>query len=84
MRILGEIKQELYRFADSYAKAVKGGADVTSEKISEAVKETDQNSDIPIEKLISAVKSGVKHAGEHMVKTGVDFFEHRDEKEKNQ
>jgi histone H3/H4 len=50
-RIFGEIKQEFFRFADSYAEAVS---------------------------------SGVQDAGEQMIKSGMDFAQHRKEKAKKQ
>jgi hypothetical protein len=83
-RIFGEIKREFFRFAGSYAKAVSSGANVTHKKIMEAVKKSDQPSDILIEKLISAGKSGVQYAGEQMIKSEMDFVEHMKEKAKKQ
>ncbi|MBB6675373.1 hypothetical protein [Cohnella nanjingensis] len=83
-KIFGEIKQEFFRFAGSYAKAVSGGANVTGKKIMEAAEKSDQPSDILIGKLISAVKSGVQHAGEQMIKSGMDIVEHMKEKAKKQ
>jgi hypothetical protein len=83
-RIFGEIKQEFFRFADSYAKAVSSGANVTGKKIMEAVKKSDQPSDILIGKLISAVKIGIQDAGEQMIKSGMDLVEHMKEKAKKQ
>lgn len=83
-RIAGKIKREFSRFAGSYAKAVKSGANVTGKKIMEAVKKSDQPSDIFSGELISAVKSGVKYAGEQMIKSGMDFVEHMKEKAKKQ
>ncbi|WP_027093955.1 hypothetical protein [Cohnella thermotolerans] len=83
-RIFREIKREFFRFADSYAKAVSGGANVTGKKIMEAVKKSDQPSDISIAKLISTVKSGVQYAGEQMIKSGADLVEQMKEKAKKQ
>jgi hypothetical protein len=83
-RFFGEIKREFFRFADSYAKAVNDGADVTGKKIIEAVEKSEQPPNIFIGTLISAVKSGVQYAGEQMAKSGVDFVEHLKEKVKKQ
>jgi hypothetical protein len=83
-RIFGEIKQEFFRFADSYAEAVSSGANVTGKKIVEAVENSVQPPDILIGKLILAVKSGVQDAGEQMIKSGMDFAQHRKEKAKKQ
>jgi hypothetical protein len=83
-RIFREIKREFFRFAGSYAKAVSGGANVTGKKIMEALKKSDQPSDISIAKLIPAVKSGVQYAAEQMIKSGADLVEQMKEKAKKQ
>ncbi|TMV53030.1 hypothetical protein FE783_02260 [Paenibacillus mesophilus] len=85
-RILGEIKKEFFRFADSYAKAVSDGANVTGKNIIEDLSKSDsvQPSDISLGKFISAVKSGVQHAGEQMIKSGVDQVERMKQKAKKQ
>lgn len=83
-KIFGEIKREFFRFADSYTKAVSGGANETGKKIMEAVKKSEQPTDISIAKFISAVKSGVQYAGEQMIKSGADLVEHMKEKAKKQ
>ncbi|MFD0620217.1 hypothetical protein ACFQZR_22355 [Paenibacillus sp. GCM10027629] len=83
-RFFGEIKQQFFRFAGSYSKAVSSGANVTSSKIMENLKETEQISDISIGILISAVNSGVEYAGEQMIKSGIDLVEHMKEYAKKQ
>lgn len=83
-RIFGEIREEFFRFAGNYSKAVRNGADVTGKKIVEAVNTSDRLSDILVGKLISAVRSGVQYAGEEMMKSGMDFAQQMKEKEKKQ
>lgn len=72
-RIAGRIRREFLNFANSYAKAVKGGASVAGKQIIEAEEQAGQATDIPAGKLVSAVKSGIQHAGEHMINSGVEF-----------
>jgi len=79
-RFFGEIKQEFFRFSDSYSKAVNNGAKVTGRKIIDNLKETEQISDISIGKLLSAVASGVGYAGEQLAKSGMELVEQRKEK----
>ncbi|RKN85316.1 hypothetical protein D7M11_09540 [Paenibacillus ginsengarvi] len=81
-RILREIKREFFRFADSYAKAVKDGADVTGKNIIEDLSKSDQPTDISVGKFISAVKRGVQHAGEQMINSGADHVQQMKEKPK--
>jgi hypothetical protein len=81
-RIVGEIKREFLHFADSYAMAVKSGANVAGQQIIKAVEKLDKPADISAGKLIAAIKIGVQHAGEQMVNSGMDFVEQMKNKKK--
>jgi hypothetical protein len=83
-RIFGEIRRGFIRFAGSYGQAVNGGANVAGKKIMEAVKKSDHPSDIYSRELLSAIQSGVKYAGEQMIKSAMDFVEQIKEKPKKQ
>lgn len=82
-RIVGKIKREFLNFADSYSTAVKSGANVAGKKIIKDVEKLDQPADISAGKLISAVKIGVKYAGEQMAHSGMDFVNQMKKKAKN-
>jgi hypothetical protein len=82
-RIFSEIKQEFLHFADSYATAVKSGANVAGKQILKDVEKLDQPADISAGKLIAAVKIGVQYAAEQMVNSGMDFVKQMKKKAKN-
>jgi hypothetical protein len=82
-RIFGEIKREYLHFAESYATAVKSGANVAGQQIIKDVEELDQPADISAGKLIASVKIGVQHAAEQMANSGMDFVNQMKEKAKN-
>jgi hypothetical protein len=79
-RIFGEIRRGFILFAGSYGKAVNGGANVARKKIMDAVKKSDNPSDIYSKELLSAIQSGVKNASEQMINSGMDFVEQMKEK----
>lgn len=83
-KIADKIRREFLHFADSYAKAVKSGANVAGKQIIEAVEKVDQPADISVGKLIAAVKSGVQNAGEHMVNSGMDFVKQMKKNKKSE
>ncbi|CAG7630559.1 hypothetical protein ACFQI7_16850 [Paenibacillus allorhizosphaerae] len=72
--LINGLKKNLLQFTDNYAKAVKNGADMAGQQIIEAAEQLDQPTDIPASKLIAALKNGVRHAGQHMIHSGIDFF----------
>lgn len=83
-RVFSEIKQEFLHFANSYATAVKSGANVAGQQILKAVEELDQPTDISAGKLVAAVKIGVQYAAEQMVNSGMDFVKQMKSKKKRE
>lgn len=76
-KLLDDLKREFMRFASSYTEAVKSGANEAGKQILDSLSNTDNPADIPAGKLFAAVKTGVWHAGEHMIRFGMEFLNRR-------
>ncbi|CAG7650235.1 hypothetical protein PAESOLCIP111_06035 [Paenibacillus solanacearum] len=72
--LISGLKKDLLQFTESYAKAVKSGADMAGQQIIEAAEQLDQPTDIPASKLIAALRNGARHAGQQLIHSGIDFF----------
>lgn len=62
------------RFASSYTEAVKNGGNEAGKQILNSLTDTSNPADIPAGKLFEAAKTGVRHAGEHMIRVGMEYF----------
>jgi hypothetical protein len=73
-KLLDDLKREFMRFANSYSAAAKSGANEASKQIFNSLGNVSNPADIPSGKLIAAIKTGVRHAGEHMIRFGMEYF----------
>ncbi|MDF2660787.1 MAG: hypothetical protein K0Q94_3578 [Paenibacillus sp.] len=67
------VKKESGIFAEKFADAARGGADVAGKQILEAAGDLKQPSEVVLGKLITALKGGVHKAGEDIVTAGLDL-----------
>ncbi|RIX53944.1 hypothetical protein D3P08_06720 [Paenibacillus nanensis] len=73
-KLLDDLRREFVRFASSYTAAAKSGANEASKQIFNTLGDVSNPADIPSGKLFAAVKTGVRHASEHMIKFGMEYF----------
>lgn len=73
-KLFDDLKREFTRFASGYTEAVKNGTNEAGKQILDSLKDTGNPADIPAGKLFAAVKTGIWHAGEHMIRFGADYF----------
>lgn len=67
------VKKESEIFAEKFADAARGGADVAGKQILDAAGDPNQPSDVVLGKLITALKGGVHKAGQDIVSAGLDL-----------
>jgi hypothetical protein len=72
-KIFRQVGKETKGFAEQFVNAARIGAEVSGRQILEATNNLNQPSDVLINKVIDALKVGVRHAGQHVLTAGLDL-----------
>jgi len=72
-KIFRQVRKETKSFAEQFVNAARIGAEVSGRQILEATTNLNQPSDVLINKVIDALKVGVRHAGQHVLTAGLDL-----------